>query len=155
MRILDWNSLSERERRVALARPSLESRADIAATALEVINTVRANGDDALRSYTERFDGVKLENLVVTREEFAAARKELTAPQIAAIEKAIDNVSRFHEAQVPKPFAMDTMPGVRCERIIRPIQAVGLYVPAGSAPLPSAVVMLGVPARIAGCPRRV
>jgi histidinol dehydrogenase len=155
MRILDWNSLSERERRVALARPSLESRADIAATALEVINTVRANGDDALRSYTERFDGVKLENLAVTREDFAAARKELTAPQIAALEKAIDNVSRFHEAQAPKPFAMDTMPGVRCERIIRPIQAVGLYVPAGSAPLPSAVVMLAVPARIAGCPRRV
>jgi histidinol dehydrogenase len=155
MRILDWNSLSERERRVALARPSLESRADIAATALEVINTVRANGDDALRAYTERFDGVKLENLAVTRAEFAAARKELTALQIAAIEKAIDNVSRFHEAQVPKPFAMDTMPGVRCERIIRPIQAVGLYVPAGSAPLPSAVVMLGVPSRIAGCPRRV
>jgi histidinol dehydrogenase len=155
MRILDWNSLSERERRAALARPALESRAGVAATALEVINTVRANGDDALRAYTERFDGVKLENLAVTSAEFAAARKELSAPQIAAIRKAIDNVSRFHEAQAPKPFAMDTMPGVRCERIIRPIQAVGLYVPAGSAPLPSAVVMLAVPARIAGCPRRV
>lgn len=155
MRILDWNNLSERERRVALARPSLESRADVAATALEVINTVRANGDDALRAFTERFDGVKLENLAVTSAEFAAARKELSAPQIAALEKAIDNVSRFHAAQAPKPFAMDTMPGVRCERIIRPIQAVGLYVPAGSAPLPSAVVMLAVPARIAGCPRRV
>ena len=155
LRILDWNNLSERERRAALARPSLESRADIAATALEVINTVRAAGDEALRAYTERFDGVKLEPLAVSREEFAAARKELTAPQIAAIEVAIDNVSRFHEAQAPKPFAMDTMPGVRCERIIRAIQAVGLYVPAGSAPLPSAVIMLAVPARIAGCPRRV
>jgi histidinol dehydrogenase len=155
MRILDWNSLSERERRAALARPSLESRADVAATALEVINTVRAEGDKALHAYTERFDGVKLETLAVSREEFAAARKELTAQQIAAIERAIDNVSRFHEAQVPKPFAMDTMPGVRCERIVRAIQAVGLYVPAGSAPLPSAVIMLAVPARIAGCPRRV
>jgi len=155
MRILDWNSLSERERRAALARPSLESRADVAATALEVINTVRAEGDKALHAYTERFDGVKLETLAVSREEFAAARKELTAQQIAALERAIDNVSRFHEAQVPKPFAMDTMPGVRCERIVRAIQAVGLYVPAGSAPLPSAVIMLAVPARIAGCPRRV
>ena len=155
MRILDWNSLSERERRAALARPSLESRADVAATALEVINTVRAEGDKALHAYTERFDGVKLETLAVSREEFAAARKELTAQQIAAIERAIDNVSRFHEAQAPKPFAMDTMPGVRCERIVRAIQAVGLYVPAGSAPLPSAVIMLAVPARIAGCPRRV
>lgn len=155
MRIFDWNTLSERERRAALARPSLESRADIAAVALEVISTVRAEGDAALRTYTERFDGVKLETLAVSREEFAAARKELTAVQIAALERAIDNVSRFHEGQVPKPFAMDTMPGVRCERIVRPIQAVGLYVPAGSAPLPSAVIMLAVPARIAGCPRRV
>lgn len=155
MRILDWNELSEPQRRAALARPTLESRADIASVAQEVIDAVRREGDAALRDYTERFDGVKLGSLEVSREEFAAARKELTAEQIAALERAIDNVSRFHEAQVPKAFATDTMPGVRCERIIRPIQAVGLYVPAGSAPLPSAVVMLAVPARIAGCPRRV
>lgn len=155
MRILDWNTLSDTERRAALARPSLESRADIASVALEVINTVRRDGDAALHSYTERFDGVRLESLAVSPAEFAAARTELSTVQIEALERAIDNVSRFHEAQVPKPFATDTMPGVRCERIIRPIQRVGLYVPAGSAPLPSAVVMLAVPARIAGCPRRV
>ena len=155
MRILDWNNLSERERRAALARPTLESRADITAVALEVINAVRQDGEEALRRYTERFDGVQLEALQVSRADFVAAREELTSEQIAALERAIDNVSRFHEAQMPKAFATDTMPGVRCERIIRPIQAVGLYVPAGSAPLPSAVVMLAVPARIAGCPRRV
>src|SRR5262249_18267312 len=119
------------------------------------INAVRREGDEALRRYTERLDTVKLETFEVSREEFDAARKELTAEQVSALERAIDNVSRFHEAQVPKSFATETMPGVRCERIIRPIQAVGLYVPAGSAPLPSAVVMLAVPARIAGCPRRV
>ena len=155
MRILDWNTLSDTERRAALARPSMEARADIAAVAREVIDTVCRDGDAALRAYTERFDGVKLESLAVSRTEFAAARKELSTEQVKALERAIDNVSRFHEAQVPQPFAMDTMPGVRCERIVRPIQAVGLYVPAGSAPLPSAVVMLAVPARIAGCPRRV
>ena len=118
-----------------MARPSQESRADIAEVALNVINTVRQEGDEALRRYTERFDGVKLATLAVSPEEFAAARKELTAQQIAALERAIDNVSRFHEAQMPKAFSTDTMPGVRCERIVRPIQAVGLYVPAGSAPL--------------------
>jgi histidinol dehydrogenase len=155
MRILDWHTLSESERRAALARPSQESRADIAKVALDVIHAVRQGGDDALRTYTERFDGVRVESLAVSREEFAAAREELTAQQIEALERAIDNVSRFHEAQMPKAFATDTMPGVRCERIVRPIQAVGLYVPAGSAPLPSAVVMLAVPARIASCPRRV
>jgi histidinol dehydrogenase len=155
MRILEWDKLADRERRAALARPSLESRADIAAVALEVINAVRQRGDAALRSYTERFDGVKLDSLAVSQAEFAAARKELSAEQIAALERASENVHKFHSAQVPQPFAMETMPGVRCERIIRPIQAVGLYVPAGSAPLPSAVIMLAVPARIAGCPRRV
>jgi histidinol dehydrogenase len=155
MRILDWSKLSERERRAALARPSQDARADIAKVATEVIQTVRAQGDDALHAYTERFDGVKLDSLAVSPAEFSAARKELNASQIAAIERAIDNVGRFHQAQLPKPFAMETMPGVQCERVIRPIQAVGLYVPAGSAPLPSAVIMLAVPARIASCPRRV
>jgi histidinol dehydrogenase len=155
MRIFDWSKLAESERRAALARPAQNSRADIAKVAADVINTVRQQGDAALRAYTQQFDGVKLETLAVTRADFNAARKELSAGQIAALERAIDNVSRFHQAQLPKPFATETMPGVRCERIIRPIQAVGLYVPAGSAPLPSAVVMLAVPARIAGCPRRV
>ena len=155
MRILEWNTLSEDMRRAALARPALESRADIATVALEVINAVRTQGDRALRAYTQRFDGVQLDSLAVSRAEFVAARKALAPEQIAALERAIDNVSRFHAAQMPQPFAMDTMPGVRCERIVRPIQGVGLYVPAGSAPLPSAVVMLAVPARIAGCPRRV
>lgn len=155
MRILDWDKLTERERRAALARPSLESRADIAAVALEVITAVRQQGDGAVRMYTERFDGVKLDALAVSRAEFLEARKALSAEQLAALERAIENVHKFHSAQVPQPFAMETMPGVRCERVIRPIQAVGLYVPAGSAPLPSTVVMLAVPARIAGCPGRV
>jgi len=155
MRILDWSKLSEGERRAALARPMQESRADIAKVAAEVIQTVRQQGDEALAAYTERFDGVRLDSLGVSPAEFDAARKELNASQVAAIERAIDNVGRFHQAQLPKPFSMETMPGVQCERIIRPIQAVGLYVPAGSAPLPSAVIMLAVPARIAGCPRRV
>jgi histidinol dehydrogenase len=74
---------------------------------------------------------------------------------MAALECAIANVQAFHSAQVLQPLALETMPGVRCERIIRPISAVGLYVPAGSAPLPSTVVMLAVPARIAGCARRI
>src|SRR5579862_3984354 len=124
MRILDWNILSEHERRAALARPTQGSGADIANVAQEVINAVRRQGDEALRAFTERFDGVKVESLAVSREEFVAAREQLTAQQIAALERAIDNVSRFHAAQMPQAFATDTMPGVRCERIVRPIQTV-------------------------------
>ena len=155
MRVFDWDKLTESDRRAVLARPAQDSRADIAAVALEVVNAVRRSGDAALRSYTERFDGVRLDSLAVSAEEFSAAHDSLTTKQLAALERAIDNVQAFHSAQVPQPLSLETMPGVRCERIIRPISTVGLYVPAGSAPLPSAVVMLAVPARIAGCPNRI
>jgi histidinol dehydrogenase len=155
MRILQWDQLADHEKRAALARPAQDSRADVVALVLEVINAVRLQGDTAVRSYTKRFDGVQLDRLAVSGAEFAAARRSLRADQIDALERAIGNVHEFHSAQVPQPLAMETTPGVHCERIIRPISAVGLYVPAGSAPLPSAVVMLGVPARIAGCPQRV
>ncbi len=155
MRILDWESLSPAERRAALARPAQTARDDVNSVACEVIANVRAGGDEALRAYSRRFDGAELQSLAVSAQEFSQAERVLTSEQRSALERAIDNVERFHRAQRPEGLALDTMPGVRCERIIRPISAVGLYVPAGSAPLPSAVVMLAVPARIAGCPRRV
>jgi histidinol dehydrogenase len=155
MRILHWDKLSAAERGAALARPAQESRADITAVAAGVVNTVRREGDAALFSYTERFDSVKLESLAVSAEEFARARQTLTPQQLAALQTAIANVQQFHSLQLPKPLAVETTPGVRCERIIRAISTVGLYVPAGSAPLPSAVIMLAVPARIAGCPNRI
>lgn len=155
MRILDWETLSAGERRAALARPVQAAREDVNAVAREVIANVRAGGDEALRAYSRRFDGAELRTLAATAEEFSQAERALTAEQRSALERAIDNVERFHRAQRPEGLAMETMPGVRCERVIRPISAVGLYVPAGSAPLPSAVIMLAVPARIAGCPRRV
>jgi histidinol dehydrogenase len=155
MRIFDWATLTDAERRSVLARPAQESRADVAAVALEIVSAVRQNGDAALRSYTERFDGARLDNLAVSEREFSVAQNFLTPKQHAALERAIDNVQRFHSAQLPQPLSLETMPGVRCERIIRPIATVGLYVPAGSAPLPSAVIMLAVPARIARCPHRI
>lgn len=155
MRILDWETLSTAERRAALARPVQAAREDVNAVAREVIANVRAGGDEALRAYSRRFDGAELQDLAASPEEFSQADRALSAEQRSALERAIDNVERFHRAQRPDGLTLETMPGVRCERVIRPISAVGLYVPAGSAPLPSAVVMLAVPARIAGCPRRV
>ena len=155
MRILDWESLSIGERRAALSRPAQASRDDVETLAREVIANVRAGGDEALRAYTRRFDGAELESFTTSPEEFSQAERALTSEQRSALERAIDNVERFHRAQQPEGLTLETMPGVRCERVIRPISAVGLYVPAGSAPLPSAVVMLAVPARIAGCPQRV
>jgi histidinol dehydrogenase len=115
---------------------------------------VRGEGDAAVRRFTTQFGGASLDELRVSAAEFREARAALTTEQISALERAVANVARFHEAQVSAPLSIETMPGVRCERITRPIDSVGLYVPAGSAPLPSTAIMLAVPARIAGCRAR-
>lgn len=121
----------------------------------EIITDVRARGDEAVLEYTRRFDGVALTSLEVDAAEFAAAERALTTEQRSALERAIGNVRRFHQAQLSDPLRVETSPGVVCERHFRPIDAVGLYAPAGVAPLPSTIVMLGVPASIAGCPTRI
>ena len=155
MRILDWQSLDGPGRRDALRRPQFQLEPHVQRLVREVIERVRKDGDAAVREFTERFDKVWLESSAVTPAEFAAARRVLTPAQIATLERAIVNLERFHEQQVLKPFALETEPGVSCEELIRPIAAVGLYVPGGTAPLPSTVLMLGVPARLAGCVTRV
>ncbi|HYL04315.1 MAG TPA: histidinol dehydrogenase, partial [Steroidobacteraceae bacterium] len=155
MRILDWPTLDEAGRREALARPELAARPDVVRVAAEAIAAVRRRGDSGLRELTRRLDGVDLGAFQVTGAEFAEARSELTGAQTAALERAIRNVRAFHRAQQPLAVSLETEPGVRCGQLIRPISSVGLYVPAGSAPLPSAVIMLAVPAEIAGCPRRI
>jgi histidinol dehydrogenase len=155
MRILDWQTLDDTQRRAALARPEPQGRAEVNRVAQEVVSAVRQGGDSVLRTLTLRFDGVTLDTLAVTAAEFAQAPRKLTPAQIGALQRAARNVHAFHAAQVPQPLALQIEPGVHCEHIIRPLAAVGLYVPAGSAPLPSAVIMLGVPAGIAGCPTRV
>jgi histidinol dehydrogenase len=155
MRILEWQLLDEDARRAALARPTQRTSSVVSAGVREIIASVRRDGDAALRLLTTCFDHVELDELAVTAAEIAAARRALSAKQHAALERAIDNVHTFHAAQDPSPLVLETMPGVRCERLVRPISAVGLYAPAGSAPLPSTVIMLAVPARIAGNPTRV
>jgi histidinol dehydrogenase len=152
MKILDWNRLSSAQRREALQRPAMEETARITAAARDIIERVRREGDAGLLALTEQFDGVRLEALQVTRQEFADADRAITADQHAAIERAIDNIRRFHAAQLPPALRLETSPGVICERLSVPIRAVGLYVPAGSAPLPSTAMMLAVPATLAACP---
>ncbi len=154
MQLIDWKTASVEQRRAALARPAAESRADVQRDVAEIVAAVRAEGDAALRRYMQKFSGTTLDDLRVGPAEFAEARASLTGAQIAALERAVANVTKFHEAQQAQPLSVETMPGVVCERIVRPIRSVGLYVPAGSAPLPSTAIMLAAPARVAGCPQR-
>jgi len=155
MQILDWQQLSANARSAALARPAIALAAQTLEQARNIVDSVRSGGDAAVARHTRALDGIELERLTVSTAEFEDARSELQPAQIAALERAIENIERFHSATATAPLAVEIQAGVRCERIVRPIEAVGLYVPAGSAPLPSTAIMLAVPARIAGCARRV
>ncbi len=155
VQISRWNELGPDERRVLLRRPAMANDARIRATVEAIIAEVRRDGDSALARLTEQYDGAQLDELRVGTAEIDDAAAALTTAEVAAIDLAIANVRRFHEAQMPAPVTVETMPGVVCERVTHPIEAVGLYVPAGTAPLPSAAIMLAVPAAIAGCPVRV
>ncbi len=150
-----WETLDEQRRRALLERPAVNVRADVEAAVRDIVTRVRADGDTALLALTAKFDGVELETLRVTDEEFDAAERALRPASLAAIDTAIANVRRFHAEQRQPDVDIETIPGVRCQRVSHAIDAVGLYVPAGSAPLPSAAIMLAVPAAIAGCRRRV
>ena len=155
MQILDWQTLDETQRSAVLRRPVLQQSDALQAQVRALIAAVRTEGDAALLRLAAQFDGATLKDLRVSEEEFAYAEAQLDPADLHAIEVAIANVRAFHAAQQLAPLVLETQPGVRCERLIRPIEAVGLYVPAGSAPLPSTAIMLAIPAALAGCPRRV
>jgi len=153
--ILDWAALDDRAREAALRRPALQRSEELTATVARIIAQVRADGDAALRALTRRFDGCELARFAVGSDEFAAAEAKLDAATKRAIDAARSRIETFHRATAPQALRIETAPGVACERILRPIERVGLYVPAGGAPLPSTALMLGVPAQIAQNPQVV
>ncbi|MDX2299638.1 MAG: histidinol dehydrogenase [Xanthomonadaceae bacterium] len=150
-KMLDWSSLDESARAAALQRPTLDIADSVREGVQRVIAQVRADGDFALKALTRRFDGVELDSLRVSAEEFAIAATQIDASLKQALAEAQQRIVAWHRAGMAAEFEIDTAPGVRCGRVIRPIARVGLYVPAGSAPLPSTALMLGVPAQLAGC----
>jgi len=155
MDLLAWKNLPASRRAAALRRPAQSAQPAIAAAVRAIVAAVRRDGDAALRRFTEKFDRVTLRTLRVTEAEFAAAEKSLSRADLAALRTACRNIRRFHAAQRSKDLRVETQPGIVCEKTVRPIGRVGLYVPGGSAPLPSTALMLGVPSQLAGNPVRV
>ena len=151
MKRLDWNALDEAARRDALARPAQSRAEELRGGVERIVAAVRERGDAALRELSATYDRCTLDAIAVGEAEFAAAEAFLDPGLKAAIREAAARIELFHRAAAPQPVVVDTAPGVRVERMLRPISRVGLYVPAGSAPLPSTALMLGVPAHIAGC----
>jgi phosphoribosyl-ATP pyrophosphohydrolase/phosphoribosyl-AMP cyclohydrolase/histidinol dehydrogenase len=135
-----------------LQRPSQRSTQEIMRIVSPIIEDVRQNGDSAVLGYTHKFEKATSLTSPVLKAPFAPELMELAPETVEAIDISFENIRRFHEAQRDvQPLEVETMPGVVCSRFSRPIERVGLYVPGGTAVLPSTAMMLGVPAMVAGC----
>ncbi|PHM48477.1 histidinol dehydrogenase [Xenorhabdus miraniensis] len=149
--IIRWQECTPEQQKILLARPAVAASDDIACTVKQILETVKIRGDQALREFSQRFDKTIVEAIRITPSEVDLAVNRLSPEIKQAMQQAMNNIRQFHEAQKPAEIEVETLPGVRCQQITRPISSVGLYIPGGSAPLPSTVLMLGTPANIAGC----
>lgn len=133
-----------------LARPVIDFHS-LSDSVGEILEEVKKNGDKALIEYTKKFDKVQLTSISVTAEELANAKNEVSEDLKKALKVAIDNISLFHKSQIHESASCQTAPGIRCWQKSVPIEKVGLYIPGGTAPLVSTVLMLAIPAKLAGC----
>ncbi len=148
MKTYTYSELTGSELDDLARRPAIDLRG-IADQVAPILDRVRDDGDKALREFTQRFDGVSPEE--ISRTVKSPEELDLSEEVTNAFDTAYSNIQRFHKAQYPVPVQVETMPGVICQRVPRAIGRVGLYIPGGSAILPSTTLMLGVPAQIAGC----
>ncbi len=150
--IIKWSELSDAQQQQTLSRPALKDSSMLKDTVSTIIKRVLADRDAAVLAYTKEFDGAELANLRLPIEQIAQAHTLIKAEVKRAIDLAYSNIRTFHQAQFPSDIAIETQPGVLCEQKHVALEKVGLYIPGGSAPLPSTVLMLGVSAQVAGCP---
>lgn len=155
MQILNWQSLDETAREAALSRSPLVGDENLEQNVASIVNSVRLQKDAALFSYSQQFDGVMLSELKLSQTEIDTACSRVTEDIKQAVAQAMANIESFHIAQQFEPVTVDTQVGVRCELRSEAIEKVGLYIPGGTAPLISTVMMLALPAKIAGCEQRV
>jgi histidinol dehydrogenase len=148
--MISWSDTSETQREEALQRPPIP-KGDFQGVVANIISRVREEGDAAVFELGEKYDAVVLEQLEVTDQEWAEAESQVDPTVLKAMDEAIARISAFHTAGKPALVSMETAPGLRCEARYLPVSPVGLYVPGGSAPLISTVLMLAVPAQIAAC----
>ncbi|WP_407213226.1 histidinol dehydrogenase [Escherichia coli] len=149
--IIDWNSCTAEEQRQLLMRPAISASESITRTVNDILDNVKARGDEALREYSAKFDKTTVTALKVSAEEIAAASERLSEELKQAMAVAVKNIETFHTAQKLPPVDVETQPGVRCQQVMRPVALVGLYIPWRLRPSFSTVLMLATPARIAGC----
>ncbi|TSJ40814.1 histidinol dehydrogenase [Mucilaginibacter corticis] len=150
MRIYNYSDLSKSDI-TKLVQRNVDPANEIRTIVEDVLATVQQNGDSALFDYAEKFDKVTLDKLYLDKAELEEMASTVLPEQKAALDTAYNNIYKFHQSQLKTEDKVETMPGVSCWRELRPIEKVGLYIPGGTAVLPSTFLMLGIPARIAGC----
>ena len=156
MSIINWDTLSPDEQESTLKRPVICNLDDQKNTVIEIFQNIKSNGDDALRQYTLLYDNIEIDNFLMTDDEINKAVNRTSDVLKDSINNAILNIKKFHEYTMGlEKDPIDINPGVQCQTIYRPIDSVGLYIPAGNNPLPSTVTMLGVPSILAGNKERI
>jgi histidinol dehydrogenase len=152
MRIYKLNELSTAEYEKLISRPSINFE-KVFEVVTPILNDIKTKGIIAAKNYAQKFDGFEGNDLIVSKREFEDAEKNLDEKIKNALEDAAGNIEKFHLNQKPQPYEIQTAEGVKCSREFKAIENVGLYIPGGSAVLPSTMLMLGIPAKIAGCKR--
>ena len=147
MKTYQYNELTSEQIKELLKRPKLDFTS-IFEMVTPILNAVESRGDEAVKEFTAKFDGKELESVAINPNDVEI---NLSTEVKAAIDTAFDNIFKFHSAQMSPKLEVETMPGVICRKIMRPIEKVGIYVPGGTAVLPSTAMMLAIPAMIAGC----
>lgn len=151
MNTVIWNALTQEAQTQILQRPAIQNHASIAEQVRDILFNIQEGGDRILKDLTHQFDQYTLNQIQISADEIKAASDRIAPELKAALDQAYENIYRFHHAQISPNLEIETLKGVSCELITRPIQRVGFYIPGGSAPLPSTALMLGIPAQISGC----
>jgi histidinol dehydrogenase len=142
-------NLKDQEGNELLKRSQIDAE-NVTKPVLEIINDIRINGDQSLRHYTQKFDGVSIEDFQVSSKEINSALERVETPILEALESAAHNISKFHQAQLPQDWSITIRDGITAGQIIRPLEKVGCYIPGGRAVYPSTILMTVIPARVAG-----
>ncbi|MDZ7718246.1 MAG: histidinol dehydrogenase [Balneolaceae bacterium] len=151
MKIYTYNQLSESEIESLCRRPKMDFKS-VFGQVQPILNDIETKGDSAIRKYTKKFDGVEFDLLAINPSDIPI---NLSDDVKAALDRAMHNISKFHQKQISNDIEVETQQGVICRRVAKPIERVGVYIPGGTAPLPSTAMMLCIPAMIAGCEKIV
>ncbi|OCG19545.1 histidinol dehydrogenase [Gilliamella sp. WF3-4] len=151
MKLSYWQQCTNEQQAALLTRPAISSSESISKAVADILAQVKQNGDQALKALSSKYDKVQIKQIKLTQDEVKLATSRVNPELKQAMQLAVANIKKFHQAQIQQTIKVETMPGIKCQQVTRPIDSVGLYIPGGSAPLLSTVLMLATPAKIAGC----